>query len=201
MQLKGKLIKWDETKAFGFILPNGGGEHVFIHKNAFSNNKRAPQINDVITFSITKDRQERYCADNAFFTGEKVKSKKGKVLNLFSIYLSFSFLAFLSLAFVLGNIPQNVLVFYVVLSVVSFIAYALDKSRAQQGEWRIKENTLHLIALFGGWPGAALAQQILRHKSQKKAFRNVYWLTVIVNLFVLAWFMSSGDHNFLALFK
>ncbi|WP_426369375.1 DUF1294 domain-containing protein [Pseudocolwellia sp. HL-MZ7] len=176
MLLKGKLIKWDETKAFGFILPHGGGEHIFIRKNAFSNKQRVPQINDVITFSITKDRQERYCADNAYFTGEKMKPKNGKQFNLFSIYLSCTFLAFLSIAFIQGKIPQHLLVFYMVTSVVSFIAYALDKSRAQQGAWRIKESTLHLIALLGGWPGAALAQQVLRHKSQKKEFRNVIGL-------------------------
>ena len=60
MRLKGKLIKWNEDKAFGFIAPNGGGDHVFIHKTAFSNRKRTPKINDVITFSISKDKQGRY---------------------------------------------------------------------------------------------------------------------------------------------
>jgi cold shock CspA family protein len=35
MRLKGKLLKWNEDKSFGFILPNGGGNDVFIHKTAF----------------------------------------------------------------------------------------------------------------------------------------------------------------------
>lgn len=65
MRLKGKLIKWDDQKAFGFIAPNGGGDHVFIHKTAFSNRQRIPKINDTITFSISQDTQGRYCADEA----------------------------------------------------------------------------------------------------------------------------------------
>jgi cold shock CspA family protein len=60
MRMKGKLIKWNDDKAFGFIAPNGGGDHVFIHKTALSNRKRIPKINDVITFTISKDKQGRY---------------------------------------------------------------------------------------------------------------------------------------------
>jgi hypothetical protein len=33
----------------------------------------------------------------------------------------------------------------------------------------------------GGWPGALLAQQFLRHKSVKAEFRAAFWLTVAVN--------------------
>jgi cold shock CspA family protein len=92
MQLKGKLIKWNNEKVFGFIAPNGGGEHVFIHKTAFSNRQRTPQINNVITFSITKDNQGRFCADEAIFSGEKLIKRQAKSINKFSIYLSVIFL-------------------------------------------------------------------------------------------------------------
>jgi uncharacterized membrane protein YsdA (DUF1294 family) len=39
------------------------------------------------------------------------------------------------------------------------------------GKWRIKEDTLHVWSLAGGWPGAWFAQQVLRHKSRKESFR------------------------------
>jgi cold shock CspA family protein len=55
LRYKGKLIKWNVDKAFGFIQPNGGGADVFIHKTALCNRKRTPQVDDIITFSMSKD--------------------------------------------------------------------------------------------------------------------------------------------------
>ena len=51
-----------------------------------------------------------------------------------------------------------------------------------RGAWRTPESTLHFLALAGGWPGALLAQQFLRHKSTKVEFRSVFWGTVIMNV-------------------
>ncbi|WP_034386221.1 cold shock and DUF1294 domain-containing protein [Comamonas composti] len=67
------------------------------------------------------------------------------------------------------------------LNLLSFAAYALDKSAAQRGAWRISEKHLHLLSLAGGWPAAWWAQQWLRHKSSKHAFRVTYWATVLLN--------------------
>ncbi|WP_205964290.1 DUF1294 domain-containing protein [Ramlibacter agri] len=77
---------------------------------------------------------------------------------------------------------------YVVASVVAFCTYAFDKNAARRRARRISENTLHLLALAGGWPGAWLAQQLLRHKSSKAAFLSVFRITVALNVagFVLA---------------
>ena len=76
------------------------------------------------------------------------------------------------------------------LNALTFLIYAMDKSAAQRGAWRTSEGRLHLLALLGGWPAAWWAQQWLRHKSAKSAFRTVYWATVLLNcagLVVLAW--------------
>lgn len=151
MRLKGKLIKWNEDKAFGFIAPNGGGDHVFIHKTALSNRNRTPKINEVITFSISKDKQGRYCADQATFTGEKLKKKQAKNVSKFSIYLSVIFFALITTAYFLGHIPQKLIFAYFGASVITFLAYASDKSKAQRGDWRTPESTLHMFALIGGW--------------------------------------------------
>mgnify|MGYP000485750380 CR=1 FL=1 len=201
MRLKGKLIKWDEDKAFGFIVPNGGGDHVFIHKSAFSNRQRTPQIKDIITFSIARDKQGRYCADEATFSGEKLKKKQAKNVSKFSIYLSVIFIVLMMAALVIGHMPINLVLFYLGGSTLTFILYAYDKSKAKRGAWRTPESTLHLFALAGGWPGAAIAQQTLRHKSQKKEFRFVFWLTVIANFCALAWLMSPSGEQLMNIFK
>lgn len=69
-------------------------------------------------------------------------------------------------------------------SVTSLALYAWDKRRAAKGGWRVPEKRLHLLALLGGWPGALLGQRWLRHKTVKRRFRVVFWLTVVVHVVV-----------------
>ena len=201
MKMKGKLIAWNSDKAFGFIAPNGGGEHVFIHRTGLSNRQRIPQINDIITFSMGKDKEGRDCAGDATFSGEKLKKKLANKVSKFSIYVSALFLSGITTAYIMAIFPQKLLVSYYCVSIITFIAYAFDKSKARRGAWRTAENTLHLFSLMGGWPGAAIAQQLLRHKSQKRAFRNVFWLTVMVNCSALLWLLSSNGNYVIEVFK
>ncbi|MFG0274490.1 MAG: DUF1294 domain-containing protein [Phycisphaerales bacterium] len=70
-------------------------------------------------------------------------------------------------------------------SVAAFVAYWSDKRRARAGRRRIRERTLHLLSLAGGWPGACIAQRLLRHKTRDARFLVVYWATVALHL--LAW--------------
>ena len=81
--------------------------------------------------------------------------------------------------------------FYAVVSVIAYITYAIDKKAAINNRRRVSEKTLHLLGVVGGWPGAFLAQQRLRHKTQKTAFQVTFWLTVIVNLACAGWLAVS----------
>lgn len=89
-------------------------------------------------------------------------------------------------------LPVGIAGMYLTLSLLTFIAYAIDKSAAKRNKWRTKESTLHLLALMGGWPGALFAQNLLRHKSVKASFRNVFWLTVVANLAALGYGIKTG---------
>jgi uncharacterized membrane protein YsdA (DUF1294 family)/cold shock CspA family protein len=200
LRYKGKLIKWNVDKAFGFIQPNAGGADIFIHKSALFNRKRTPQINDIITFSMTKGKNGRRCASDATFSGEKLKnlqSKKNTSLSAFSTYLSLLFLAVITAAYYAGQFPHKLLLSYFCLSIITFLAYAFDKSKARRGAWRIKESRLHFFAIIGGWPGAAIAQQLLRHKSQKREFRIVFWFTVMTNISLLIFLYLSAGGKYL----
>jgi uncharacterized membrane protein YsdA (DUF1294 family) len=75
---------------------------------------------------------------------------------------------------------------YLLLSIATFVVYAIDKAAARRGEARIAERTLHFLGLAGGWPGALAAQSVLRHKSRKRTFRVVFWVTVALNCGLLA---------------
>ena len=69
-----------------------------------------------------------------------------------------------------------------VMSVVTFAAYGIDKQQAIRAGRRISERRLHQFALWCGWPGAWLGQQVFRHKTQKKSFRIVFWLIVLLHI-------------------
>jgi uncharacterized membrane protein YsdA (DUF1294 family) len=71
---------------------------------------------------------------------------------------------------------------YAGMSLVTFLAFAWDKSCAKRGRSRVPENTLHLLELLGGWPGALAGQHWLRHKSVKLSYRLVLWLIVALHL-------------------
>ena len=87
-----------------------------------------------------------------------------------------------------GWLPWWVLGAAIGVNLLTFLVYAMDKSAAQNGQWRTKESHLHLLSLAGGWPGAWFAQQWLRHKSRKTEFRAVYWATVVLHCAaVVAW--------------
>lgn len=107
-----------------------------------------------------------------------------------TVYLAAVFMVFLAGAYLNDLIPRTLVSLYLVMSLLCYAAYALDKEAAQNGRWRIAENSLHVLALLGGWPGARLAQHRFRHKTQKAAFRRLFWVTVALNLAGLAWLMT-----------
>lgn len=65
---------------------------------------------------------------------------------------------------------------YSLMSVITFIAYVIDKRAARLGRPRTPEATLHALELFCGWPGALVAQQLIRHKNAKVGYQVVFWL-------------------------
>lgn len=93
-----------------------------------------------------------------------------------------AFVALYVLASLRWQLPFWVAGLYLAGSLVCFVVYAIDKAAAGAGRWRISENTLILLGLAGGWPGAIVAQQTLRHKSSKTSFRAVFWGSVLANV-------------------
>ena len=69
-----------------------------------------------------------------------------------------------------------------IMSLAAYIAFWEDKRRAKADRHRISEFALHVLSVLGGWPGAVIAQQTLRHKSQKVSFRVT--LALIITLHV-----------------
>lgn len=99
--------------------------------------------------------------------------------------LVLGFSGVLAVAWLDHRLPLWAIMAYGLLSAVTFTMYAIDKAAARAQRRRTPERTLHMLSLAGGWPGALLAQQLLRHKSSKQQFLWVFWLTLLLHCVAL----------------
>jgi len=189
MRYQGKIVKWNEAKGFGFVMPKGGNQPVFVHVRNFPNRQRLPLENSLVSYALGSDAKGRCCAVNVRYADEKSSTIELRI-SVLPMLLAMFFVALLMGVVLAGYVPLIISILYLVLSLAAFLAYALDKSAAEAGRWRIQENTLHIFSLAGGWPGAIFAQQLLRHKSSKRAFQTTFWLTVMLNGGALTWLVS-----------
>lgn len=199
MRFQGRITQWKDDQGFGFITPNGGGERLFLHVRAFSRGQPRPAGDEIVTYELARDDKGRPRAAAVQFVrpaGQK-KSPAAPGSQRWPLVLAALFLAMLAVAALAGKLPAILPVVYGGLSVVAFLAYALDKSAARNGGWRTPEKTLHLLALAGGWPGALVAQQQLRHKSSKPSFLAVFWATVVVNCGTLVYLLTPAGNQVL----
>jgi uncharacterized membrane protein YsdA (DUF1294 family)/cold shock CspA family protein len=191
VRTKGKIASWNDERGYGFISRFDGGERVFAHIKAFEKRGRRPAVGDVVTFSVSTDARGRPCAKEVTIAGVAQTAKPRQSGSL-SNAVAAGFLLAVAGAVSVSALPVAILLLYLIVSAATFGAYALDKSAAKRGAWRTSENTLHLLALVGGWPGALVAQTRLRHKSRKQPFRAVFWATVTMNCAACFWLLTPG---------
>jgi uncharacterized membrane protein YsdA (DUF1294 family)/cold shock CspA family protein len=191
LQLQGKITTWNDDKGFGFITPLSGDDRVFVHIKAIRRRHQRPHPGQSVYYSMSKDKQGRVCAADVRYAGKEHASPQRVLLQVTTfIFVVLFFLALAALTYVFHLIPPFIIALYASASIITFIAYAGDKTAAEKGRWRTAESTLHALEFFCGWPGALLAQQTLRHKSRKKEFQGEYKFIVILNVAVTAWFLT-----------
>lgn len=76
------------------------------------------------------------------------------------------------------------------INIAAFVAFGIDKDRAERERQRLPENHLLLLALFGGAVGAVAGQQFFRHKTRKQPFRTLLIGALLVNIAVAVWLLS-----------
>ena len=62
--------------------------------------------------------------------------------------------------------PGALTVWLLVINLVTFLIYGVDKRRAKRGAWRVPEKTLFLLPLLGGSVGALLGMRVFHHKTK-----------------------------------
>jgi uncharacterized membrane protein YsdA (DUF1294 family)/cold shock CspA family protein len=196
MRYQGKITDWKDDRGYGFITPNIGGEPVFVHIKAFKTRQRRPAIEQIVTFEMASDGKGRPQASQVSHVLSSEARQRAVVRaagpSRLPLIIAGLFLAFVATGALTGKFPPALLWLYASASLVTFMAYRIDKSAAENGRWRTPEKTLHLLALIGGWPGALVAQNRLRHKSSKASFLLTFWITVVLNCGGLGWLLSAS---------
>ncbi len=191
VRFQGRISNWSDGRGFGFITPNGGGNPVFVHIKAFADDSRRPLDNDLVNYELGKDAQGRERAERVRYPRKPSRYPGAARPGDIPFAVVILFFAFLGWAALQNRLPWLIVAIYAVLSVLTYAMYAADKAAAQADRRRTPEDSLHLVSVIGGWPGALIAQRVLRHKSQKRSFRLVFWVTVLVNSCALAFLLSG----------
>lgn len=192
---KGSIAKWNDERGFGFISPSEGGGSVFVHISSFPRGDRRPSVNEEVSYTLAFDAHGRPQAKDVRFLGSQSSSlmpqlpKPGIAV---PIAFAISFLVALATLVAVGWLEISWLALYYGASLITYGIYARDKTAAQNARRRTPELTLHLLSLVGGWPGALIAQVVLRHKTRKTSFLIGYWFTVIVNCIALGVIVVKG---------
>jgi len=206
MQKQGTIIRWDAARAFGFIRSPNTSADVFFHLRDFRG-AAPPREGLAVTYEEihvggkgpramavqpasspgARGSQPTRSRPAPRSPARREPAASPASASLF-LLLAAGWCGLLAWGTWTRQLPPWWWTLGAVLAVnlLTFWVYAADKNAARRGRWRIPENNLHLLALLGGWPGAWLAQQAMRHKSSKRAFRAVYWLTVAVHCIALA---------------
>lgn len=86
----------------------------------------------------------------------------------------------------------NQMIFYiyaaliVLMSLIAFCTYCIDKKKAIKGQIRIKEKTLLGMAVLNGAVGAFIGRKVAHHKTDKIYFSITIYLSIICQAAVFA---------------
>jgi uncharacterized membrane protein YsdA (DUF1294 family) len=85
---------------------------------------------------------------------------------------------------------QETIVYYlIIINIVTFLVYGIDKWKARKTMWRIREASLLMLAVLGGSIGAWLGMKVWHHKTQHKKFRYGIPAIIIIQLVIIGFFL------------
>lgn len=84
----------------------------------------------------------------------------------------------------------NALLYYlIVINILTFAVYGIDKWKARKAMWRVREASLLMLAVLGGSIGAWLGMKVWHHKTQHKKFRYGIPAIIIIQLVIIGYFL------------
>jgi|694.fasta_scaffold90349_2 uncharacterized membrane protein YsdA (DUF1294 family) len=84
---------------------------------------------------------------------------------------------------------------FLMMNIFAFFIMSYDKRLAKMKRTRISENNLLTISILGGSLGILSAMILFRHKTSKGSFVLKFIFTILIQLIVLFWIVSSINNN------
>lgn len=85
---------------------------------------------------------------------------------------------------------ESISIIIVIINIVTFIIYGIDKLKAKKGKWRIPENSLIGLAIIGGSIGAYLGMRVWHHKTMHLKFKYGIPLIIVIQLIIVYMFVK-----------
>lgn len=88
-----------------------------------------------------------------------------------------------------SSVKHIILIYFVMINVVTFFVYGIDKWKSQHDRWRVPERALLGLAAIGGSVGAWLGMKVWHHKTQHKKFKYGVPAILVVQVALVEWLL------------
>ena len=192
--MQGEIVQFDPAKGYGFIKVAGQGKDIFIHQSDVNGGIR---LRDGMRVEFeTRSTAKGLRATNVRALGAVAAPTPARrsPINPYALFFAVALVVVVAvgalLYFLFGWFW--LLDYLIGINLAAFGLYGYDKNAAQTGRLRVPERVLHGVELFGGTPGAFVAQRVFHHKTRKVSYRIVFWLIFALQAAAVVWWFWRG---------
>jgi uncharacterized membrane protein YsdA (DUF1294 family) len=81
-------------------------------------------------------------------------------------------------------------IYFILITVLTFLCFGYDKGLSRKNKWRIPEQTLFFLVLFGGTIGGLVGMYTFRHKTNKTSFILIYYGILLLQITLLYYLLD-----------
>lgn len=82
------------------------------------------------------------------------------------------------------------LIYFIIINIITFFSFGLDKIKSQLNYRRISEGTLFFLSFVGGSIGASAGMVFFRHKTKKSSFQVILALILFFQISFIIYLFS-----------
>lgn len=209
MRKSGTVVRWQESRGFGLIRGSDAPTDVVFRGRDFEGTPAqglAVEYDEVVlggravhalairvadaAMAAASPQARRASAPPVATPARPPRKRRGATPVLLGIVAWFGLFVGATVA---GRLAVPVLLALPIYNLFVFFLYWHNRHARSRGATHIPEDALHVLAALGGWPGAWLAQRLLRYQPATAWFDRAFWIAVGVNVVgVLAWLFLAG---------